>query len=305
MDELPFHKVFVDSRAASAGNASSWEVTLPETLSLPRNAVCYVTDVAISHSFLPVDGVGAIGGANDLVYFVEQASAGSDPRLCRAELAEGSYTAEELAAEMATAMTASSWLRSSYSASYIPSLNVIRLVSSDGGFQLVNQDMLRDAAFQDYFSTRSETVAGTFSVFWPSPGDCCGLLGLASGGSKNITFAALQGVMVDVGLPGQGDTGHVDVRRRHAVYLHSQALANLRALGPGGSRTVLARVPVDTTFGAVLAKQHTGHPLDYQVCGGRTLRTLDFSVRDSFNRLVDLRGGHVSFELLFTPKPLI
>eukprot|EP00969_Alexandrium_andersonii_P186025 8219581-Alexandrium_andersonii.AAC.1 len=58
-------------------------------------------------------------------------------------------------------------------------------------------------------------------------------------------------------------------------------------------------------YGGLIAKQHSGHVLDCQPCGGRTLRTLDFSVRDSFGQLVDLRGGQVSFELLFAPEPLV
>eukprot|EP00969_Alexandrium_andersonii_P336076 14854694-Alexandrium_andersonii.AAC.1 len=72
MDELPFHKVFVDSRAVSMGTASRFEVSLPETLALPRDAVCYVADIAISHGFYSVDATGAIGGANHYVYFAEQ-----------------------------------------------------------------------------------------------------------------------------------------------------------------------------------------------------------------------------------------
>ena len=65
MEELPFQKVFIDSRAASLGTASSFEVTLPETLAMPRDAVCYFTDILISHAFLSVDGFRAIGGSND------------------------------------------------------------------------------------------------------------------------------------------------------------------------------------------------------------------------------------------------
>ena len=58
-------------------------------------------------------------------------------------------------------------------------------------------------------------------------------------------------------------------------------------------------------FGGLVTRTHSGHPLDCVPCGGRTLRTLDFQVKDSFNDLVDFRGGHVSFELLFAPKPLM
>eukprot|EP00969_Alexandrium_andersonii_P206951 9142985-Alexandrium_andersonii.AAC.1 len=60
MDELPFRKVFVDSRAASVGTASSFEVSLPETLALPRDAVCYVADIAISRGVYIVDAAGTI-----------------------------------------------------------------------------------------------------------------------------------------------------------------------------------------------------------------------------------------------------
>lgn len=305
MDELPFHKVFIDSRAASLGTASAFEVTLPETLALPREAVCYVTDVAVSHAFYTVDGTGSVGGANHYAYFVEQASAGADPVLCRAALTEGSYTAEELGAELATRMTAASTLSATYGATYVPGLNAVRVSSSAGGGVLfADKGLLQDAEFQAYFASRLQTGAGAYTLSWAAPEDCCGLLGLASGGSKNVTYAELQALLA-VGLSAQNNTGHVDVRRRHCLYLHSQALANLRALGPGGSRTVLARVPVDSFYGGLIAKQHSGHVLDFQPCGGRTLRTLDFSVRDSFGHLVDLRGGHVSFELLFAPKPLV
>ena len=288
MDELPFHKVFIDSRAASLGTASSFEVTLPETLSLSREAVCYVTDIAISHSFWSVDGTGTVGGANHYVYFVEANAPGAI--LCRAALAEGSYTPEELGGALAARMTAASAIGATYTAAYLPSLNALQ-VSSSGGFFFADKGLLQDAEFQAYFAPRLQTSAGAYTLSWAAPEDCCGLLGLASGGSKNVTFADLQ-VLLALGLSAQNMTGHVDVRRRHCLYLHSQALANLRALGPGGSRTVLARVPVDSVYGGLIAKQHNGHVLDFQPCGGRTLRTLDFSVRDSFGNLVDLRGGN-------------
>ena len=56
MEGLPFEKVIIDSRTADSGNGSAFEVALPETLHLLMNAVCYVTDIAVSHSFLTVDG---------------------------------------------------------------------------------------------------------------------------------------------------------------------------------------------------------------------------------------------------------
>ena len=72
MEGLPFEKVIVDSRTASSGNGTSFEITLPETLHLPHNAVCYVTDIAVSHSFYTVEGQTSVGSKNHYLHFLER-----------------------------------------------------------------------------------------------------------------------------------------------------------------------------------------------------------------------------------------
>ena len=47
--DLPFTKLVVDSRHAASGDASNFDITLPESLTLPPNAVSYTTDMAIAH----------------------------------------------------------------------------------------------------------------------------------------------------------------------------------------------------------------------------------------------------------------
>ena len=93
------------------------------------------------------------------------------------------------------------------------------------------------------------------------------------------------------------------IRYSVVLYLHSDALAGMRTIGPNGSRSVISRIPVTTTFGGMLFKEHSSHPLDYIPVGGRTLTVIDVSVRDSFGEIVPLHGGHVSFELLFSNEP--
>ena len=80
-------------------------------------------------------------------------------------------------------------------------------------------------------------------------------------------------------------TGTVDVRNCHTLYLHSNALSNFSTIGPAGSRTVLARLPVTGLSGSVLFKQHSGHSHDYNDCSGKCLHVLDFSIRNSQARL--------------------
>ena len=93
------------------------------------------------------------------------------------------------------------------------------------------------------------------------------------------------------------------MRNVHTLYLHSNALSNFSAIGPAGSRSVLARIAVRSLSGGVLYKQHSGNMHDVQDCSGKMLSVLDFSVRNSKNEIVDLHGGSISFEIIFAPLP--
>ena len=92
-------------------------------------------------------------------------------------------------------------------------------------------------------------------------------------------------------------------KRTHTLYLHSNALSDFSAIGPAGSRSVLARLAVNSLSGGVLYKQHSGNLHDVQDCSGKMLSVLDFSVRNSKNEIVDLHGGSISFEIIFAPLP--
>ena len=123
------------------------------------------------------------------------------------------------------------------------------------------------------------------------------LLGLGPRGSMNISFDQLQ--LLTASLGTTHFSGAVDTRRHHCIYLHSPTLTNFRVWGPSGSRSCIARVPVTSGYGSILAKEHSGHVLDSIPCGGVCLRTLQFDLRDAQNEPVDLRGGHISFSLIF------
>ena len=44
-ERLQIRKIVIDSRTATAGTGSAFEVQLPETITLPRHYGCYVTDI--------------------------------------------------------------------------------------------------------------------------------------------------------------------------------------------------------------------------------------------------------------------
>ena len=66
---LPLTKIIVDSRHAVSGDASNFDITLPESLALPPNAVCYATDIAIAHLFA---SMGSGPSLRNTFYWVER-----------------------------------------------------------------------------------------------------------------------------------------------------------------------------------------------------------------------------------------
>ena len=327
MEGLPFEKVIVDSRTASSGNGTSFELTLPETLHLPADAVCYVTDLAVSHSFYTVEGVTSIGSKNHYLYFLERTyNSGDFTILNRTTLVSQSYAPEELAAELQSKMNAVSiFSASAYTVVYNAQKNAFTLTLNYThpdplhvtypGFFVINQDLLGDQGFQTYVASRQlegghdgqRQNLAQYMINFRDPQDCLGLLGFSKGASGNTQWPELEAKLAGSppSLPTSQATQAVDVRHRHVLYLHSNALSNLRVIGPAGSRSVIARIPVTSLFGGLVTRAHSGHPLDCVPCGSRTLRTLDFQLKDSFAQLVDLHGGHISFELLFAQKPLL
>ena len=84
--DLPFSKIIVDSRHADAGTSSSFEISLPETLSLPHDAVAYVCDLQVTDTF------ASTNKHKNTFYWIEQGL--GQHSLNRVFLANKSYTPE-------------------------------------------------------------------------------------------------------------------------------------------------------------------------------------------------------------------
>ena len=329
---LPIRKIIVDSRSATIGSGSDFQVQLPETLNIPsRGYCCYVTDICCTHSWRTVHGSSSIGAKNHYLYFLERlydSAFGNDDYTVfnRATLTPGSYTPAELAVEMQTKMNAVSFFcPNAYTVTYSSTTQTMDIPVNFAdttypnfhGFQIVSTAIMADQVFQAYAGLRqlyngngtaypNSTPTG-YPVDFNSPQDASGLLNVDAAVSKR---AAVDSLMVFLNtyntsgtLSTTQTTGVVDVRNVHVVYLHSNALSNFGTIGPAGSRTVLARLPVTNLNGSVLFKQHSGNSHDYTDCSGKMLRVLDFQIKNSSNELIDLHGGHCSFELVFAPIP--
>ena len=145
--DLPFSKIIVDSRHADAGTSSSFEISLPETLSLPHDAVCYVCDLQITNTFSTVDP------SRNTFYWIENES--SQNVINRIFLSNKSYTPESLASELETKLNESSILQPSPGYNVVfdedrGSLRFTRTGDATKSFFLVNDDLLQQLASTDF-----------------------------------------------------------------------------------------------------------------------------------------------------------
>jgi hypothetical protein len=94
----------------------------------------------------------------------------------------------------------------------------------------------------------------------------------------------------------------IDLRGVHGVYVHIYGFSSYSTLAPGGRRTVVAKVPIDVAYGAMVNYQHSGGGWDFLDVGDQAVRYLKVELRDVRGNLIDLKGSHWSMTLIFGNK---
>ena len=291
---LPF-KIVVDSRQAF-GTSSSFQVQLPETLHLDPDVVLYVNSATVTNTFLSTGTT--VGSKSHNVYFYEKN--GATLAFNRAQLPERGYVADELSDALESAMNLASIFGGGYTCVYNESKQTIT-ISSANPFFVVNDDLLNDPGLPAQVQPITAGSAA-YALDFSNLESAHQLLGLGRGSSVNASFTELM-TLLATNLPTAFETGAIDTRKVSNVFIHSEALSNHNCYGLG-ARTMLVKIPVLGVMGDILHRGATSHHLDFIDLGNKTLSLLDFEVRDSLNRPLNLRGGNVSIELLFTKRPL-
>ena len=86
------------------------------------------------------------------------------------------------------------------------------------------------------------------------------------------------------------------------VYLCSNTMSGHAGVLPSGQKNAIARIPVLVDYGEVA---HSNPELDksYVDCGGLSLRTIRFTLRDYTGQLLDLGERDWSAQLVFGFPP--
>ena len=173
------------------------------------------------------------------------------------------------------------------------------------------------SVMQEVLNGEGRTV-GTYSVELLSAGSGGGTVralnvSCSSGAfaiSDDDTVRALIGPPIDsisslVSFPtgyeqrSSHESGLIDLRRVHSLYVHSPSFGAYNSVGPRGERTILAKIPCSVGYGQLVVFQGAASEHDYIEAGVSGLTTLRLELRDAGGRLLNLHGTHWSATLLF------
>jgi hypothetical protein len=97
-------------------------------------------------------------------------------------------------------------------------------------------------------------------------------------------------------------SGFVDLRQAQHIFVHSPSFGNYNTVAPGGVRTVLCKILIETGYGGLVRWSTGGSSFDYIECGVRSLHLLRFELKDADGNLLDLAGTAFSLTLLFSDE---
>ena len=97
------------------------------------------------------------------------------------------------------------------------------------------------------------------------------------------------------------ESGIIDLRRIHNVYISSANLSTFKTLGPRGESGIIKKCPVTAEYGfTIIDNVVVSH--DWIDVSKQMLKTLEFQLSDAYGTTIDLRGMPISFSLLFMPQ---
>ena len=279
---LPSKKIYIDSRhrTADSFSSSNFKIELPYSIQLPENTVFFITDVSIPHVFQLIEQ-----DVNDRIYYMYNATRKDNPIimyriLTYITLPPGNYTGSTLASNINQLMNNeanigfknitfnASWQESTYSIN----------VSCSG----------TNSSFK--FFTHAEITSDENRNYWSNSFDP------ADPKSANDTLK----IFTPTKLFMDGETFQSDfisTQPMYNIYITSPNLGSFDTISTF-SNNVIKKVPITVPYGYMIVDQNSS-PNDYLNCSRQSLRTIEFHLKDSRGRYINLHGMHVSFSIVF------
>ena len=265
---IPIKKVYIDSRFKTKDSKSNSEFKyeLVESIQLPDKCVCFVDDVIIPVSWYNVDET------NRYLYirrFQDLTNTNTD-RIVPIEVSN--HTPDSLTDAVQDALN-TAFGASVFSVSYDPrKLKLSITAEPQSEVKVFTDDELRGVNDWEGPAYNSSNLMSANEVL----------------GNYTSQFQPQQTF----------ESGIVDLRRVHNVYISSANLSTFKTLGPRGECNIIKKVLVTTDYGfTIIDNIVVSH--DWIDVSKQLLKTLEFRLSDAYGRTIDLRGMPISFSLVF------
>ena len=272
---LDIKKVYIDTRfkTAESKSDSDFFIELPRSLNVPDNTICYITDIVIPVSWCTVDA------RNNKLYMRCQLAGGTLYKVV--EVPAQNYTGPEFAAALGAALT------TAFSPNFLVSFQVLY----DANDAMITISQLSGSGGAIVFLvSNADLISGKH---WSSP--------LAKESLHSINNIMRIGVDSYLLRENSPYVAMPDLHTIRNIYLTSSSLASYNIVSNFGNDVIIKKIAVKSSYGQMLFD--SGEPgYDFLDVSKRSLSRIDFRMLDSFGNVLDLRGNHWSFSLVFQTK---
>ena len=231
-------KLYIDSRFAVSGTASEFVFELPEQVTCGPGTVAYITDCMLAVSWQ------TITANTNRIYLLEYVADESKTYARVMAFPSATYTAITVTTVLEALLNGvGSHATQPYEVTYDVEQNTTTVTNSSLSFRFLSDKELKSPVFKTAYWNTADG-AQYYNVHAPG------------------TANAVIGITADsLASPADGDelaffnswtSGVINVSSLNSVYLHSTTLNSNRTIAANGSRTVIRRIPVSSSFGSAI-----------------------------------------------------
>jgi hypothetical protein len=272
---LDVKKIYVETRFKTDDSKSDSDffIELPRTFNVPENCVCYLDDFVIPVSWSTVDDRN-----NKLYLHIDYASAKYYYIITIPIQNYGGLTFAVALEAAINLQVQADFGNVMYKVDFVQNDNEIK-ISQTNFFEL-----------HTYIVSSDDLRAGKY---WSQP-IARELIQSMNGILRIGTYS----YMLQEAFPWKS---YLDLFTTRNLYLTSSALASYSNISNFKTDVIVKKIPVTATFGQMMFyNATTGY--DFLDVSRRSLTRIDFRLQDSYGNVVNLRGNHFSFSMVFAEK---
>lgn len=269
MVDLPFRKLYVDTRFKTADSASNSDFSfqLGRTAFMPIGTTFCIDEINIPYSWNTIET-----GINDKLYVGWQTQTSSPLGYTIITLPSRLYSGADLAAQFQTQLGGAGI--GFWSVDYDANTNTIIFNANLASFKIFTDDDLK-----------TTTAFGSINNL--SPQSVNEILQISGASTAYFNTSAVPFT-----------TGFLNLLNYQDLYITSATLGSFDSLGARGESSIIRKICVNAPWGFSIIDKLSWN-CDNMTCSKRSLATIDFQLRDVRGRIVPLHGGHISFTIRF------